>query len=75
MFILNQRFQISLISSIVLINTGVLYLLCTILAYTVLFECVIKYFTEFAFSLCPYWTVCFHHRSCQRKMVFLRAKL
>lgn len=71
MFILNQHFQISLITSIVLINTGVFYLLCTILEYTVLFECVIKDFTEFAFSLCPYWTVCFHHHSCKRKMVFL----
>lgn len=40
-----------------------------------IFECVIEYFTEFAFSLRPYWTVCFHHRSCQRKMVFLQAKL
>lgn len=70
MFILN-RFQIFLITSIVLINTGVLYLLCTILEYTVLFECVMKCFTELAFSLRPYWTVCFHHHSCKRKMVFL----
>lgn len=63
--------QISLITLIVLINTGVLYLVCTILEYTVLFECVIKCFTVFALSLRPYRTVCFHHHSCKCKMVFL----